>query len=331
MSNIAYIEINFKRGNSMSTMSNKRLMIKVCELYYIQNKSQKEISALLGISRPQICRLITAARESEIVNISISNPYVRETELENRLIDRYSVSDTWVVDSTGEDGENAMQSFAREAARLIEDYIPQDSRVGVMSGYTGKAIIDSMEQSSKKLKLVVPLIGGISTTDRSVHADTLALKLAALHGASALNLNAPAVVSDSNLADSLKKEESIAKVLELGKKVDISLVGIGTLSPKATNIQLGSLREQDVEELQGHCAVASICSSYLNQDGQEVGEEITQRSIGVSLSDVKKSRIIAVAIGDSKVKAIKAVLKSGKIDVLVTDILTAKKVLEDES
>lgn len=314
----------------MSTMNNKRLMIKVCELYYLQNRSQKEISALLGISRPQICRLITAAREMEIVSVTIENPYIRETELENRLIERYSINDTWVVDSScGEDG-NFLQSFAREAARLIEDYIPQDSRVGVMSGYTGKAVIDSMEQSSKKLKTVVPLIGGISTTDMSVHADTLALKLAALHGASALNLNAPAVVSDASLAASLKKEESIAKVLEVGRKVDISLVGIGTLNTRATNIQLGSLKQQDVDELQRQGAVASVCSSYLNQDGQEVGEEITQRSIGVSLSDIRKSRIIAVAIGDSKVEAIKAVLKSGRIDVLVTDILTAKKVLEEE-
>lgn len=315
----------------MSTMNNKRLMIKVCELYYIQNKSQKEISALLGISRPQICRLITAAREMEIVNISIANPYVRETELENRIIEQYTISDAWVVDSSCTDGGSLMQSFAREAARLIEDYMPQDSKVGVMSDYTGKAIIDSMEQSPKKLKMVVPLIGGISTTNMNVHADTLALKLAALHGAGALNLNAPAVVSDAGLADSLKKEESIAKVLEAGRKVDISLVGIGTLSTNATNIQLGSLKKQDVDELQGQGAVASICSSYLNREGQEVGEEITHRTIGVSLSDMKKSRIIAAAIGDSKVEAIRAVLKSGKIDVLVTDIVTAKKILEDES
>ena len=62
-----------------------------------------------------------------------------------------------------------------------------------------------------------------------------------------------------------------------------------------------------------------------------MGEESTHRTIGVSLSDMKKSRIIAAAIGDSKVEAIRAVLKSGKIDVLVTDIVTAKKILEDES
>ncbi|MFR6349711.1 MAG: sugar-binding domain-containing protein [Enterocloster aldenensis] len=36
--------------------------------------------------------------------------------------------------------------------------------------------------------------------------------------------------------------------------------------------------------------------------------------------------MIAAAIGDSKVEAIKAALKSGKIDILVTDLDTAKQI-----
>lgn len=314
----------------MGTINNKRLMIKVCELYFIQNRSQKEISSLLGISRPQICRLITAAKETGIVNISIDNPFVRESALENRLVQYFGIRDSWIVDSTCMEGESRLQSFAREAARLVDDYIPQDSRVGVMSGYTCKAIIDAMERSMKKLKLVVPLAGGISTTNMNIHADTLAQRLADLHGASALNLNAPAVVSDRSLAVSLRKEESIAKVLEAGRRVDIALVGIGNLSPGATNIQLGSLRMQDVDGLRGQGAAASVCSSYLNQNGCEVGQDILQRSIGQSLKDLKRSRIIAVAIGDSKVEAITAALRSGRIDILVTDLETAKKIEREE-
>ena len=115
-------------------------------------------------------------------------------------------------------------------------------------------------------------------------------------------------------------------MLEAGKKVDIALVGIGNLSEGATNIQLGSLRKQDVDELRRQGAVASVCSSYLDKDGREVGQEILERSIGQSLKDLKKNRIIAAAIGDSKVEAIKAALKSGKIDILVTDLDTAKQI-----
>ena len=227
----------------------------------------------------------------------------------------------WVIDSLhdGKDGE--LYEFAKEAGRLIEDYIPQDSRVGVMSGRTGKAVIDAMTPSNKKLKLVVPLIGGISTTNMSIHADTLAQKLASLHSSSARNLNAPAVVSTQSLAQSLKEEESIARV-------DIALVGIGTIDFSATNIRLGCFNEKDMEELEMAGAVASICTSYLDREGKEVGNSLSRRFIGVSLEELKRSRVIAVAIGEKKVEAITAVLKSGKVDVLITDFSTAKKVLE---
>lgn len=314
----------------MGTIGNKRLMIKVCELYFLQNKSQKEISALLGISRPQICRLITTAKEERIVQISISNPYVRETELENQLIQRFGIRDALVVDSVSADGRNRLQAFAKEAVKLVGDYIPQDSRVGVMSGYTSKAMIDAMEPSSKKLKLLVPLIGGISTTNMSIHADTLAMQMAGMYGADALNLNAPAVVSEVGLANSLKKEEAIARVLECGKKTDIALVGIGNLDEHATNVRLGSLKREDLAELHRQGAVASICGSYLDREGREVGGEITQRTIGLTLGELRRSKIIAAAIGAEKTEAIRAALSSQKVDIFVTDMETARKIMLEE-
>ena len=247
------------------------------------------------------------------------------------LIQKFGLRDALVVDSTSIDGESSLQSFAKEAAKLAGDYIPQDSSVGVMSGYTAKAMIDALEPSSKKLKLIVPLIGGISTTNMSIHADTLALNMAMLYGADAWNLNAPAVVSEVSLAKSLKKEEAIARVLECGRKTDIALVGIGNLNEEATNVRLGSLKKEDLAQLQSQGAVASVCGSYFDREGREVGGEITARTIGLTLGELRRSKIIAAAIGDEKTEAICAALRSKKVDIFVTDMETAKKVvLEDK-
>ena len=64
----------FKRGGVMAITDNLRMMVKVCRLYYEENLSQKEISALMGISRPQISRMLTCARSQNIVTIKINNP-----------------------------------------------------------------------------------------------------------------------------------------------------------------------------------------------------------------------------------------------------------------
>ncbi len=69
----------------MSILDNRRLTIKVSKLYYEENLSQKEIAYLLGISRPQICRILTYARESGCVNIRIEDPFLLNPSLKSSL------------------------------------------------------------------------------------------------------------------------------------------------------------------------------------------------------------------------------------------------------
>ena len=94
---------------------------------------------------------------------------------------------------------------------------------------------------------------------------------------------------------------------------------------EATNIRVGELKETERRYLQQQGALASICCSYVDGDGKSVGEDLFQRPIGQSLESLKKSKIIAVALGDSKVEAIGASLRSGRVHVLVTDLATAKQ------
>ena len=65
----------------MSILNNRRLAVKVCELYYYAGLSQKEICAKLGISRPQISRILKEARTSGLITITINNPFGNETAL----------------------------------------------------------------------------------------------------------------------------------------------------------------------------------------------------------------------------------------------------------
>ena len=51
----------------MTMLDNRQLMLKICRMYYLANISQKEISEKLRISKPQVCRIISAAREKKIV------------------------------------------------------------------------------------------------------------------------------------------------------------------------------------------------------------------------------------------------------------------------
>lgn len=64
------------KGETVSILDNTKFLLTVCEMFYIQGLSQKEISGILHISRPQISRIISTAKENNLVNIYInySNP-----------------------------------------------------------------------------------------------------------------------------------------------------------------------------------------------------------------------------------------------------------------
>lgn len=313
----------------MGIVHNTRLMIKICELYYLANMSQKEISQRLDISRPQVSRILAQARESGLVTVRISNPYSRESELEHKLMEHYQLKDALVVDASGITSEERLDNFTREAVPYLYDYLPAGGRVGVVGGTTVRSLVAAMKPSVKKISEAVPLVGSIGAGNVEIHANNLAQRLTRVHGGTAYSLNAPVVVSEPSAAEFLRKEPGIAKVLELGSACDVAIVGIGSVEMNATNVLAGGLNAGDIDYLKGEGAVASVCTSYIDEDGREVGASLKARSIGQSLDSMKKTKIIAVAIGESKTAAIRAALKTGGIDVFLTNIATAQNVLSE--
>lgn len=61
-------------------MANRDTMMKVCKLYYIEDKTQSEIARLVGISRPQVSRLLTKAKNEGVVRIEIDSGKVENLE-----------------------------------------------------------------------------------------------------------------------------------------------------------------------------------------------------------------------------------------------------------
>lgn len=314
----------------MGAIHNDRLMVKVCEMYYLLDMSQKEISVRLGISRPQISRIIAQARENHYVDIKIHNPYSDETIMEQKLMADYSLKDALVVRTMGTTSEERLNQFSKEAAVYFDTYIANGQAVGVMSGSTVAAIVQGLHNTGKHIAAAVPLVGGIGNERADMHANAIAMQLAKAYGGTAMVLNAPLIVSGAETARVLRQEASIRTVLDKGRTCDVSLVGIGNVEASSTTAQAGGLTTEDLSTLQSKGAVSSVCNSYYDEQGREI-DVLAQRSIGQSLTDLKHSKVVACAIGLSKVTAILSALRTRKLDVLLTDMETAQQLVGDEA
>ncbi|MBR0599666.1 sugar-binding transcriptional regulator [Sinanaerobacter chloroacetimidivorans] len=313
----------------MAITDNMRMTLKVCQLYYEENLSQKEISSQMGISRPQISRILSNARENNVVTIKINNPFLDETRLEKILMERYGLKDALVL-NTGKTGEqeNDLDEFGRMAAECIDAYIMDHNRVGVMSGQTISSLVWAIKHLNRRGLEFVSLVGGMGSTSVNWHANAIAQRFSECSGGSCYILNAPIIVQSRQSRDILIQEPEIASVLQKGAACDVVIVGIGQINMDATNVKAGTLDNEDIQRLKDAKAVASVCTSYLDAQGNIINTELNERTIGLTLDQLKKSRTIALAAGRSKVESIRAALSSGYLDVFITDLDTARVIAE---
>jgi len=305
------------------------LLVKVSTMYYLDGMNQQEISNRLGISRPQVSRMLAAAKSEGIVQISIRNPYSEEQAYERAIAETFGIHDVIIVHVPNADRQMIELHVARAAAALLESAIKDREVVGIMAGRTIAAVASEMHYTGRKDVQFVPMIGGFGSDGGAWHANSNARVFAERLKASHLLLNAPAVVASTQSRDLFLNESEIAKVLDAAKQVSLALVGIGQVTDQATIVRSGYFSDEEMEEVRKQGAVCNISTSFLDEHGERVHYDGESRMIGLTVDEIRAiPNVIAIASGDDKVEAIVAALRGKRLDVLVTDMDTAKRVLD---
>jgi deoxyribonucleoside regulator len=168
-------------------------------------------------------------------------------------------------------------------------------------------------------------LGTIEGTDNNMLTMMLGQKL----GAKAHVIPAPIIVRNRSLRDTLFKEQKIQQTLEIAKKADLVLFGVGLIGQRGMLWQSGFLKNTDTVKLKKSGAVGAICGRFFDASGQKCWSELDDRTIGLNLVELRNIRHkICVATGREKVIAILGALKGKLTNVLVTDENTAASLLK---
>ena len=130
-------------------------------MYYNQDMNQKTISSKLGLSRPTISRIISNAKDSGIVTISIKNlESTNYVELEHAIETIYNLKEVIVVDHKS-NPETQKKELGRVAADYLTRIIKDHNVVGVSMGSTLFEVAEHIHDATAKNVFFVPLIGGM--------------------------------------------------------------------------------------------------------------------------------------------------------------------------
>jgi DNA-binding transcriptional regulator LsrR (DeoR family) len=312
----------------MSRLDEIRLMAKIARMYYGQGIRQQEITERLNIHQSRISRMLKRAREANIVRISVSTPAGFFPDLEDALETRFQLKEAVVIDSDG-DEERIVRDLGEAAAFYVETTIRPKMVIGISSWSRSLfSMVDSLHPSTAgDGGKVVQILGGVGNASTQYQAMLLAQRLAGLIGASPVLLQAPGVVGSPEAKAVLVKDAAVEEASKLFSKLDLALVGIGSLEPSSLLAKSGNIFSPgERQQLRRSGAVGDICFQFIDKHGHLVESPLMKRVIGIDLAMLKSApRVVGVAGGESKIPAILASLKGKWINVLITDRCTAER------
>lgn len=300
------------------------LLIRVSWLYYIRNLTQAKIASKLCISRAKVQRLLIRAKEEGIVQIKIMNQKYNLLSLEETLKKIYHLDDAVIIPHNySSNNELLKEDLGKAAAIYLDCKFSQIEYFGIGMGetliYFADKLVSDPNLMNKNLK-IISLFGNLFP-NISLNPCSIGNKIAQKLNASFYGLWAPARVDSIEVAQLIKKQDLVKNVLLLIEKLEFSIVGIGNVKDGVI-IKYGLEDKEDIRDIIKGGAVGEILGYWFDIDGLPVLPKLREKLIGAPVK--LPGKVIAVAGGIEKAKAILGALRGRLVDILITDEACAK-------
>lgn len=307
-----------------------RLLAHVATLYYERELTQSEIGKELELSRVKVYRLLKEARAAGIVDIRINWPVERQPRLEEAL-GRIAALKGALVLRSGSGGEAAnLPGLGHLGAQYLEQVLRDGMTLGICMGSSTYEVINAISPDFRAQVRVAQATGSIPLAVDELDASAVARHLAQKLGGEVLYLPSPLVADSIEAAMVLRHQTDIKRTLDIAASADVALLGIGALDVRRDRcVHADLVASRQLSELKGEGAVGDMAGQIFTESGELHPGSYNQKVVGVGLDGLRRiPMVIAVASGVEKASAILGALRTGVVDVLITDDRTAGAVLE---
>jgi len=315
----------------MSRTGELRMMLRVAQLYYEDKLKQADISRHLHVSQATVSRLLRRAEEEGVVGVTIAAPRGTYPQFETELRRQYRIQEAIVAECFEDREEAILSAIGGAAAHYFETTLTEGDVIGISSWSESLLrMVDAIHPIKRPhAERIVQILGGIGNPSVQRHATQLTTRLASLTGAEAQLLPAQGVVRSAAARLVMLDDAYVRAAMDQFPRMTVALVGIGALQPSGMLTNSGNaFTDEELQDLARRGAVGDISLRFFDREGLPVHGPLDGRVIGVTLEELKRTpRVVGVAGGERKVRAIHACLKGGLVNVLITDKFTAEKLL----
>ncbi|QEN85073.1 sugar-binding transcriptional regulator [Labrys sp. KNU-23] len=313
----------------MTRVNELRLIARIAQMYHMEHMRQGQIAEHLHLSQATVSRMLKRAEKEGIVRTTVIAPTGIFADLEGALRHRFDLKEAIVVDCTEDRDGAIMARIGEAAAHFLEITLKQDEIIGVSSwSETILRMVDNIHPlKGTKAKYVVQMLGGMGDPSVQTHATQLTTRLARLTGVEPRLLPVQGLATSREAKLMMISDPFIRETIDLFSHITVAIVGIGAVEPSSLLARSGNIFSQhELAALSEAGAVGDMALRFFNKDGRPVKTSLDERVIGMELEDLADiPRVIALAGGASKTLAIMGALRTGAVDVLMTDKFTAAR------
>ncbi|WIK59299.1 sugar-binding domain-containing protein [Actinotignum urinale] len=317
--------------NSESTVNDRKrfeLLLTVAKRYYLDDAKQSEIAQEIGYSRVTVSRLLAEAKRCGMVHIEISHPHERLAILEKQISSKYRIKEVRVSPASATDTES---TTGKLAAELLLTHCSSRATIAISNGRAVAATVPQLPRRHWFSSCVVPILGMAGGELPFIDSPELCRNMAKRLGGNYWTLPVPLVFETELTALAMRQEPSVSRTLDLAARADAALVGVGSAKDSGSSPILRKWITPTIQrEIQKKHAVAHLCGHYIDATGNHVDTTLCRRTVCLEPGQLRKIPfVVAVAYGEEKVDALRAILTGRYVDALVTDEYTALALIEN--
>lgn len=300
-----------------------RRMVEVARLYYEEDMSQNQIAAKLGISRPLVSVILSEAKESGIVTITIRDAIITEEQVVEKLRRSFGISEVIIVRDAQNDGMTNML-IARAAFNSCFSRANEGKRTGIGWGTIMDLMTDyaeTLESVKEERGAIFPLVGGINSVTRGFHVNELVRVFSLKTGRQPSFLYVPALHETAVELEMLRRTEICSAIEEEWEYMEQALIAV-TNFPSYPDLGVKSLYGNALTEKK---AVGRMLAHYFDAYGRIISP-VSDSTLQASIKQLRQTNVTAVCSNQVKPQAVIGALRTGIVDNLVLPYSLAETV-----
>jgi len=307
-------------------------VLRAAEMYYLEQKTMDTIAEALGVSRSTVSRMISEARTSGLVEITVHRDRRAAATLERLIAERYHVDVTVVAPPENATDTDRLRHAAAQAGTVLRASLAPDLSIAVAWGATVATMARSLSPGVVPGLQIIQMSGAGNTFSSGAEyaAGTLG-RFGAAFGARVHHFPVPAFFDKASAREALWNERSVQRILRLQERANLAVFSVSALDARIPGhlYRAGYLQRDDLRELLDRGVVGELGTVFLRADGSTDSIQLNARSTGLPIETLKRiRRRLCVAVGAAKAPIIQAALCAGAITDLVVDDEAAELLVE---